>query len=94
MIVCIRFSAWSKTIECSDSKTSSVTSIAVRPWRSNILRPTSVSRSWNAGRQCMNFASGLPVAAIIAASTWYGRRSAIRSSQTASGSPIETHTSV
>ena len=31
LIVCIRFSAWSKTMECSDSKTSSVTSSAVEP---------------------------------------------------------------
>ena len=40
----------------------------------------------------MNFASGLPVAAIIAASTWYGRSKAIRSSLVVSGS--QTHTSV
>ena len=31
LMVCMRFSAWSKTIECSDSKTSSVTSSASRP---------------------------------------------------------------
>ena len=30
-MVCIRFSAWSKTIECVDSKTSSVTSSASSP---------------------------------------------------------------
>ena len=93
-MVCIRFSAWSNTTDASDSKTSFVTSIDVRPWRSNIFRPVSVSRSWNAGRQCMNFASGLPVASIIAASTWYERSSATRSSHTASGSPIDTQTSV
>ena len=31
LMVCIRFSAWSKTIEAGDSKTSSVTSSASRP---------------------------------------------------------------
>ena len=31
LIVCIRFSAWSKTTDAGDSKTSSVTSSAVRP---------------------------------------------------------------
>ena len=31
LIVCIRFSASSKTIECADSKTSSVTSSSLRP---------------------------------------------------------------
>ena len=33
LIVCIRFSAWSNTTEAGDSKTSSVTSSAVRPRR-------------------------------------------------------------
>ena len=55
LIVCIRFSAWSHTIDRSDSKTSFVTSIPSRPNRSNISSPTLVWRSWNAGRQCMNF---------------------------------------
>jgi len=32
LIVCSRFSAWSKTIECSDSKTSSVTSRPSMPY--------------------------------------------------------------
>ena len=43
LMVCIRFSAWSKTIECLDSKTSSVTSSASSPvfWKSS--SPTSVS---------------------------------------------------
>ena len=31
LMVCIRFSAWSKTIDALDSKTSSVTSIASMP---------------------------------------------------------------
>ena len=42
----------------------------------------------------MNFTSGLPVAAIVSALTWYGFSSSIRSAQTSSGSPIETQTSV
>ena len=42
----------------------------------------------------MNFTSGLPVAAIAAALTWYGESSLMRSAQTSSGSPIETQTSL
>ena len=42
----------------------------------------------------MNFASGLPVSAIVSAFTWYGVRSSIRSAQTSSASPIDTQTSV
>jgi hypothetical protein len=42
----------------------------------------------------MNFTSGLPDRRIVSAFTWYGRSSAIRSFQTSSGSPIDTHTSV
>ena len=42
----------------------------------------------------MNFTSGLPVAAIVSALTWYGVSSSIRSAQTSSASPIETQTSV
>lgn len=34
LMVCMRFSAWSKTIEAADSNTSSVTSRAVMPVRS------------------------------------------------------------
>jgi hypothetical protein len=45
LIVCMRFSACVKTIEASDSKTSSVTSIASRPKRSCTWRPISVCRS-------------------------------------------------
>ena len=51
LIVCIRFSASSKTTDCSDSNTSSVTSISLMPKRSPISLPIVVSRSWNAGRQ-------------------------------------------
>ena len=60
----------------------------------SISLPTSVSALWNAGRQCMNFTSGLPVAAIAAALTWYGISSSMRSAHTSSDSPIETQTSV
>ena len=42
----------------------------------------------------MNFTSGLPVAAIASAFTWYGVSSSIRSAQTSSASPIDTQTSV
>ena len=70
LMVCIRFSAWSKTIELADSKTSSVTSSASSPvlWKS--CSPTSVSRSWKAGRQCMNRTSGLPVLSSSFRLTW------------------------
>ena len=37
MIVCIRFSAWSKTIDAGDSNTSSVTSISAMPWSAEHL---------------------------------------------------------
>ena len=69
-MVCMRFSAWSKTIECGDSNTSSVTSRASIPvcWKSS--SPTLVWRSWNAGRQCMNLTPGLPVAFTVAMLTW------------------------
>ena len=40
LIVCSRFSAWSKTMEAPDSNTSSVTSRAERPRLSKICRPT------------------------------------------------------
>src|SRR4051794_24252219 len=70
LIVCMRFSASSKTIDASDSKTSSVTSSAVRPNFSCSCLPTCVSALWKAGRQCMNFTSGLPVAAIVCALIW------------------------
>ena len=45
LIVCIRFSASSNTFDCSDSNTSSVTSISVIPKRSPISLPTFVPRS-------------------------------------------------
>ena len=70
LIVCNRFSASSKTIDAGDSKTSSVTSSASSPYFSKISLPTSVSVLWNAGRQCMNFTSGLPVSSIVSALTW------------------------
>ena len=49
-MVCIRFSAWSKTMECGDSNTSSVTSRASSPVLLVDLPPTLVCRSWNAGQ--------------------------------------------
>ena len=45
LMVCMRFSASSKTMDCSDSNTSSVTSMALRPNFSPISRPTWVLRS-------------------------------------------------
>ena len=48
LIVCSRFSASSNTIDAGDSKTSSVTSSASRPYSSNICFPTVVSVLWKA----------------------------------------------
>ena len=70
LIVCMRLSAWSNTIEAGDSKTSSVTSKAVSLRRSYSRRAVSVSRLCRAGRQCMNFTAGFPVAAITSRFTW------------------------
>ena len=64
------------------------------PVCSMISRPTTVFVSWNAGRQCMNFALRLPVASSSARFTWYGVRSRTRSSHTSLASPIDTQTSV
>ena len=41
----------------------------VRPYFSKICRPSSVSVLCNAGRQCRNFTSGLPVASMRSALT-------------------------
>jgi hypothetical protein len=60
LIVCIRFSAWAKTIDAGDSKTSSVTSSPSIPVFSNSSAPTLVSRLWNAGRTHESYV-GLPV---------------------------------
>ena len=46
LMVCIRFSASSKTMDWGDSNTSSVTSMASRPKRSPISLPTLVLWSW------------------------------------------------
>ena len=70
LIVCSRLSAWSNTIEAGDSKTSSVTSSAVSLRVLYSRRPVSVSRLCRAGRQCMNFTAGFPVAAITSRFTW------------------------
>jgi hypothetical protein len=57
-------SDWSKTIDASDSKDV----VGHLQDRSSRRFGTALAlgglRLWNAGRQCMNFASGLPVAAI------------------------------
>src|SRR5262249_4193798 len=70
LMVCSRFSDSSKTSDAADSKTSSVTSSASSPNLSKISLATCVSVLWNAGRQCMNFTSGLPVSFIVPAFTW------------------------
>jgi hypothetical protein len=54
LIVCILFSAWSKTTDALLSNTSSVTSMQSMPNFWNVASPTSVSRLWKAGRQCRN----------------------------------------
>ena len=59
--MCRRFSAWSNTIEASDSNTSPVTSSPSGMFVASIISlPTTVFGSWKAGRQCMNFTFGLP----------------------------------
>ena len=50
LIVCILFSASSNTSDCSDSKTSSVTSISVILNFLPISLPIFVSRLWNDGK--------------------------------------------
>ena len=65
-----RFSAWSKTTDGGDSKTSSVASVASLPNFLKISSPIFVSRLWNYGRQWRNFDVGFPVAAMGAAFTW------------------------
>ena len=62
LIVCMRFSASSKTTDCGPANTSSVTSISVMPNLSAISLPIVVFVSWNDGRQCMNMASGFAMA--------------------------------
>src|SRR5664279_4718261 len=94
LMLCIRFSAWSKTTDRGDSKTSSVTSSPSNPYLVKICPPTVVSRLWKLGRQCMKRTSGFPVAVSTPALTWYGDSSSIRRAQACMGSPIETQTSV
>ena len=62
LIVCIRFSAWSKTIEASTRRRRRSPRAPSRPNRSYTSIADGVSRSWNAGRQCMNLTRGFPVA--------------------------------
>src|SRR5690606_18591322 len=59
LMVCMRFSAWSKTIEAGLANTSSVTSMAQMPNFCSISRPVEVSVLWKAGRQCMKRTRGL-----------------------------------
>ena len=60
LIVCIRFSASSKTTECADSKTSSVTSSESRPWLLVDLAADLGARGrGRPGRQCRNLTSGV-----------------------------------
>ena len=95
LIVCIRFSAWSKTIERSDSKTSSVTS---RPSSPKLLEDllADLGVAVVEGRQAVHELHRRVAGARDQrrALTWYGVRSLIRSSQTLLSSPIETQTSV
>ena len=65
----------------------------VSPKRSKISSPTSVSRSWNAGRQCMNLTAGLPVRPSSVAVDLV-RREQLDPLVPDVRSPIETHTSV
>src|SRR5579875_2889861 len=53
LMVWSRFSAWSKTTEAGDSKTSSVTSSPPKPKVARSSLPVDVSLSCRAGRQCM-----------------------------------------
>src|SRR5690606_24116387 len=85
LIVCMRFSASSKTTEWGDSKTSSVTSSDLSPCVSYTSRATCVPRTWKAGRQCRNLTSRLPVARSTSKLTAYRARSLIRSYQTSFG---------
>ena len=62
LMVCMRFSASSKTLDCADSNTSSVTSISVMPNCAAYSAPTWVVVSWKLGRQCRKIASGLAMA--------------------------------
>ena len=58
LIVCMRFSASSITLEAADVKTSSETSISVTPNLAATSAPIVVFASWKEGRQCMKIASG------------------------------------
>ena len=63
-MVCMRFSASSKTFDCFDSNTASSTSISVTPKRFAMSAPVVVLVSWKAGRQCRKMAVGLAMAMI------------------------------
>ena len=55
-MACMRFSAWSKTIEAGPSNTSSVTSMHVMPNACAISVPTAVCVLWNAGDRIIDAA--------------------------------------
>ena len=58
LMVCMRFSASSNTLDCVDSNTATSTSISVTPNCSAISAPLVVLVWWNDGSQCMKMASG------------------------------------
>lgn len=93
-IVCILFSASSKTIELSKSNTSLVTSRLLIQYLRNMSLPIIVSRLWKAGKQCINFTLLFPVKLSALLLTWYRFKTFIRSSQTPAGSLIDIPTSV
>ena len=93
LMVCMRFSASSKTLDCLDSKTSSATSISVMPNCSAFWAPMVVLVSWKLGRQCRKIASFLSVAHDLLGHAVGLEQFLMRSPQTSSGSPMDTHTS-
>ena len=94
-MVCIRFSASSKTTECADSKTSSVTSSEVSPCRCVDL-PADLGAEVVEGRQAVQelHVRRCRWRAARPSSRRTGPSAAMRSSQTSLGSPMDTQTSV
>jgi hypothetical protein len=94
LMVCIRFSAWSKTIDCVDSNTSSVTSSAIEAGLPEDLLSyggVPIVERWEAMHELDAGVAGLGEKIPV---------DPVRLKQThplipaAFGSPIETHTSV
>ena len=95
LMVCIRFSAWSNTIECSDSKTSSVTSSSASPVLREQLLADRGLPVVEGGQAVHEPHVGVPGLGEQRAVDLVGQQLSIRLPHTdASGSPIETHTSV